>query len=219
MDEFRTLSISAHNQLPAELHIGMGPPLFPPTLFVEHTSHLAAWWRWGVVMWALCPGGFVTHPPGEVTAAFLTSQACPEVTAATACDRIAGTPDRLELIEQVRRSLSELNPWLDHGDRHATGLAMDAAYGSPKYRQIANPGGRGPNDTPPAGKKKRGRPPAKSRTPGQVKSDIKLFKDWKASGFTRKQFLRKRGIEEAEGIKSIDRGRKHNSTQRNNSGG
>lgn len=209
MEEFIKLSEAAYNSLPAELQIGMGVPFFPPTPFLEHTSFRSAWWRWAVIVWALCPNGFRCHLPEMGEVPFISSEACPEITAGAACDRIADTPDCLQLIEHVRRSLTGLNLWLDMQDQAASRQAVDAAYLSRMSTPPAGPVPRLPADRLTDAKRKRGRPPAKSSTPDRVKSDIKLLEDWKVSGLNRKAFLKLRGIDETEGLKTIDRGRKH----------
>lgn len=65
----------------------------------------------------------------------------------------------------------------------------------------------GPKKNAPAPKRKRGRPPL-DRDDARIKKENKLYRDWKASGSTRKQFLSDRGIDEEDGLAQLERARK-----------
>lgn len=56
------------------------------------------------------------------------------------------------------------------------------------------------------GKRKRGGQP---KPAADKRADIKLYRDWKASGLSKPEFVRRRGLPPRDGALSIDRGRKH----------
>ena len=209
------VSESACRLLPAELTSGFGPPLFPPGTFSPHVEHEPAWWRWAAVMWLVQPAAYRLFPASAYAAPFLTLTTTPELTAAAVCARLAAAPDRRDLIADLRRQLARANPWLDPADQRAAVLAVEAAH--PRRVNLPHEGFVAASPSR-ANKQKRGRPPAIKTNPKRVKEDIKLHRDWQVSRLTKKEFLRVRGLEEDEGLQSIDRGRKHSERVGNKSG-
>jgi hypothetical protein len=201
--EFTTIAENAVRSLPAELTIGMGPPLFPPVLLSSHTDLGPAWYKWGVVMWALSPSDFTIEFATDRSNPVITAGGCLETIAANVCQIIAATEDCQTLKRNVRLQLAGGNPWLNHDDRRAARRAIEAAY-SVHHVVTARRGNAGRHRNG-----QRGRPKAVDRTPGQMRADVKLYQDWKASKNTKRVFLRSRRIPEEEGLKQLDRGKYH----------
>jgi hypothetical protein len=136
VNEFKTLARSACQMLPSEFLAGIGPCLFPSHIFAAHTSVEPTWWRWGLVMWGLCPEGFVLHPAEDSLTPRLVSRASPEMTAASVCEHLASVPHAFQAVQHFRRTLAERNPWLTLEDRQAAVLAVQAAYHPPPVEQV-----------------------------------------------------------------------------------
>jgi hypothetical protein len=186
--------------LSSELTLGMGPALFPPTLFTWHTDFCPAWYKWGVIMWALSPSDFSIEFATDRSNPVITAGGCLEAIASNVCQRIAATEDCQTLKRDIRLQLAGDNPWLNHEDRRAARRAIEAAY----TPCISISTATGVEE-----KKKRGRPKAAERTPASVKADMKLYQDWKASKSTKRNFLRDKGLPEKAGLRQLDRGEYH----------
>ena len=117
--------------LPAQLQVGMGPSIFPPTDYFTHLDIESTWWRWAELLWLLCPTSFFVRPWEPGYAPYISAKGCPAIIAANACDRISAIDDGRQLIEEVRTSLASFNPWFSTEDRRTTLLAVNAAYTDP----------------------------------------------------------------------------------------
>lgn len=66
-------------------------------------------------------------------------------------------------------------------------------------------------------KRRPGRRNAKDADPERYKADLKFYRDWQASGLTQTEFLRGRGTNAEEGVKTLGRGKHHARKTGNNS--
>jgi hypothetical protein len=130
VNEYDKLAVSAYDLLPAELQVGMGPSIFPPTDYFTHIRIESNWWRWTELMWLLCPTSFLVSQWEPGYAPYISAKGCPAIIAANACDRISAIDDGRQLIQEIRTSLASFNPWLSPEDRQATRLAVSTAYNS-----------------------------------------------------------------------------------------
>ena len=62
-----------------------------------------------------------------------------------------------------------------------------------------------------------GRRSAKEANPNRYKADLKFYRDWQASGLSQREFVRERGLNHEEGVKSIGRGKHHEKKSGDNS--
>jgi len=59
----------------------------------------------------------------------------------------------------------------------------------------------------PSRKRRPGRRKAKEANPERYKTDLKFYQDWESSGLTQREFIRERGVDSEEGMKSLGRGK------------
>ena len=134
-------------------------------------------------------------------------------------DTVAKLPLYRRLVKAARREydsdLDELNFRCVVGDvADATGVIYDDAMAM-SVEQFGSLMDRA-EKTPQRG---RGRRPASKLDPKRVKNDVRLFRDWHASGLSKKLFLQERRIPEDEGLLTLDRGEYHAKNSGNNSAG
>ena len=58
-------------------------------------------------------------------------------------------------------------------------------------------------------KRRPGRPKVVDKEPRRYEADLKLYRDYSSSGVSQREFLRRLGRDDDDGMKALDRGRKH----------